>query len=117
MKKKFKKRTSKRVSTKKIQVKKNLKIDESLLSLPHSSITRISKSLEKIENFSSDLAEKSGITGLLGRAVLLRAKNIRLSLNSNSRVSKATKASKKNKTPSKNRAPKKISKPKSKSRK
>ncbi len=114
MKKKLKKRTSKRVSTAKVKIKKNLKIDESLLNLPHSSISRISKSLEKIEHFSSDLAEKSGITGLLGRAVLLRAKNIRLSLNSSGKVSKPAKNSK---TATKSRATKKNSKPKSKSRK
>lgn len=58
------------------------KIDEKLLNLPHSSLSRINKSLERLENFSSGLAERNGLTGILGRAVLLRASAIRESLNS-----------------------------------
>ena len=75
-------------SLKKPSRKSSTKIEQRLLELPHSSISRISKSLEKIENFSSDLAEKSGITGVLGRAVLLRAKAIRLSLDTKKSLKK-----------------------------
>ena len=86
-------------------IKKPVKIDQRLLDLQHSSLKRISQSLEKIENFSADLAEKSGVTGMLGRAVLMRAKMIRESLK--------TKSFRKNESKSK---PKPKSQPKPKSR-
>ena len=57
-------------------------LDAKLLNLPHSSLGRINQSLRKLEDFSSDLADRSGLTGILGRAVLLRASAIRASLSS-----------------------------------
>jgi hypothetical protein len=54
------------------------KIDENLLNLPHSSLVKISDSITKI---SSDMAEMSGLAGIIGRAVLERAKLMRESLN------------------------------------
>ncbi len=50
------------------------KIDEKLLNLPHSSLQKFSDSLSKISN------DMAGIAGVVGRAVLERAKNIRESL-------------------------------------
>ncbi len=84
-------------SAKKIK-KTSSKIDQRLLDLPHSSLRRISKSLEKIVSFSSDLAEKSGIAGVLGRAVLLRAKVIRMSLRTQKKTVKKPLLKKKMKT-------------------
>ena len=90
--KKYAKKVVKKIVPKRKPDKKiSTQIDERLLDLPHSSLSKISKSLEKIENFSSDLAERSGITGILGRAVLFRAKAIRMSLNTKKSPKKSPK--------------------------
>ena len=57
-------------------------LDTKLLNLPHSSLGRINQSLRKLEDFSSVLADRSGLTAILGRAILLRASAIRASLSS-----------------------------------
>ncbi len=96
-----------RKSSKKAPKAGSGKIDERLLELPNSSFSSLSKSFEKIKSFSNDLAEKSGITALLGRAVLLRAKTIRQSLDKEKpakpKLSKVTKKHAKPKAALKNR--------------
>jgi hypothetical protein len=69
------------------------RIDENLLNLPHSSLVKISDSITKI---SSDMAGMSGLAGIIGRAVLERAKLMRESLNED--IKPKTKATPKNKT-------------------
>lgn len=92
--KKLRKKSHKISARKADQKQTPRKIDETLLNLPHSSLIRINKSLKKLENMSSDLAEKNGLAGILGRAILLRASAIRESLNAPKKAKSPHKKSK-----------------------